>query len=150
MNNTYSIQTISKWFLSKESMTHKKLQKLCYYLQAWGIALLDYKIIEDTDFEAWVHGSVSPELYLEYKNYGWRNIEKIHEKINIEDEKVYELLESVWLTYGDKHGKELEALTCSELPWINARLGCSEDEISNNKISYEDMKKFYLSIYIGD
>ena len=35
----YSIGNIADWFLSQSSMTHKKLQKLCYYLQAWSLAL---------------------------------------------------------------------------------------------------------------
>lgn len=26
---------VAEWFLSKESMTNKKLQKLCCYAQAW-------------------------------------------------------------------------------------------------------------------
>ena len=32
-------------------MTHKKLQKLCYYTQAWGLALYNIRIM-DTKFEA--------------------------------------------------------------------------------------------------
>lgn len=29
----YSVYDIADWFLSKEEMAHKKLQKLCYYAQ---------------------------------------------------------------------------------------------------------------------
>ena len=64
--------------------------------------------------------------------------------------KALELLESVWMTYGDKSANELEALTHSEMPWRNARIGLSEDEPSNLKISEKDMHDYYLSIYIGD
>ena len=34
-NAKYSVFEIANWFLLKESMSHKKLQKLCYYAQAW-------------------------------------------------------------------------------------------------------------------
>ena len=57
-------------FLSIASMTHKKLQKLCYYAKAWYLALKDENLIDD-DFEAWVHGAVQPNLYQEYKVYGF-------------------------------------------------------------------------------
>jgi uncharacterized phage-associated protein len=56
-----TIQQIAQWFLCKESMTHKKLQKLCYYAQAWNLALHNSELFEDR-FEAWVHGPVSPVL----------------------------------------------------------------------------------------
>lgn len=39
----------------------KKLQKLCYYAQAWAYALKGYRL-EDTDYQAWVHGPFSPAL----------------------------------------------------------------------------------------
>ena len=35
----YSIYEIADWFLNKGPMTQKKLQKLCYYAQAWNYAL---------------------------------------------------------------------------------------------------------------
>jgi len=34
-----SVLNIAQCFLSKQGMTHKKLQKLCYYAQAWHLAL---------------------------------------------------------------------------------------------------------------
>ena len=33
------VMDVANWFLSQSSMTHKKLQKLCYYAQAWHCAL---------------------------------------------------------------------------------------------------------------
>ena len=37
-----TIFDVADWFLSKEAMTPKKLQKLCYYYKAWGLALYYY------------------------------------------------------------------------------------------------------------
>ena len=36
-----TIYEVAKYFLSLDDMTHKKLQKLCYYAQAWFLALYD-------------------------------------------------------------------------------------------------------------
>ncbi len=146
----YSIFNISDWFLSKEAMTPKKLQKLSYYFEAWSYALFNDSLISDTKFEAWVHGPVSPELYSRYKEFGWNDIEQTEDNSDLFDNKALDLLESVWITYGSKSANELEALTHSELPWINARKGLGETEPSNELINAEDMKEYYLSIYIGD
>ena len=43
-----------------------KLQKLCYYAQAWSIAWTDQPIF-DEDFQAWANGPVCPELYAAHR-----------------------------------------------------------------------------------
>ncbi len=146
----YSIFDISDWFLSKEAMTPKKLQKLSYYFEAWCHALFGCSLINDTRFEAWIHGPVSPDLYKKYREYGWNDIEQTKDNSELFDDKTLELLESVWVTYGDKSANELEALTHSETPWKNARKGLDETEPSDNEILAEDMREYYLSIYSGD
>ncbi len=140
-----SIQDIAHWFLAKESMTHKKLQKLCYYAVAWGYALTDAKIASNSEFEAWVHGPASPVIYRIYKNMGWNLIPKFTGEV-VAPDNVAELLEAVWLTYGDKGGNELEALSHSEKPWIDARKGLASSESSDNSIEPSVMKEFYNSI----
>ena len=68
-NDMHTVFDIANWFLEKQSMTHKKLQKMCYYAQAWSYALKNRPIM-DAEFEAWVHGPVCRELYEKYKgNY---------------------------------------------------------------------------------
>lgn len=144
----YSIFEIANWFLLKETMTHKKLQKLCYYAQAWFYALKDFRLTDAT-FEAWVHGPVSPVLYDKFKAFGYHAIKLAGNyipRIAPEDE---ELLESVWQTYGDHTGNALEALSHSEPPWIEARMGYDPDERCNVPISVDIMKKYYASIYLG-
>lgn len=141
-----NITDIAKWFLHKESMTQKKLQKLCYYAVAWGWALMGREIASNARFEAWIHGPVSPILYTEYKSYGWNLIPKVEEVADFEND-VDELLGSVWDTYGDKDGNELEAISHTEKPWVEARGGIGEFEPSTTVIEPETMKEFYLSIY---
>ncbi len=147
-NGKYSIIDVANWFLSKSDMTQKKLQKLCYYAQAWCYALNNFRLV-DSDFQAWVHGPVSPVLYEKFKSYGYdaisiKNKENFKTKISADDQL---LLEKVWATYGEYDGNALEALTHHETPWIQARDGYAPDERCTIVISPDLMKSYYLSIY---
>ena len=144
----YSVFDIADWFLKKGNMTQKKLQKMCYYAQAWCYAFNGYRIM-NSDFQAWIHGPVSPALYEKFRRFGYDTI-KIKGNVNIElDKQDEELLEDVWETYGDRTGNALEALTHREAPWIEARKGYSENERCTVVISPESMKRYYKSIYLG-
>lgn len=144
----YSVFDIADWFLKKGNMTQKKLQKMCYYAQAWCYALNGYRLM-NSDFQAWIHGPVSPALYEKFRRFGYDTI-KIKRNVNIElDKQDEELLEDVWETYGDRTGNALEALTHREAPWIEARKGYSENERCTVVISPESMKRYYKSIYLG-
>jgi uncharacterized phage-associated protein len=145
-----SIFDVADWFLCKEEMTHKKLQKLCYYAQAWGYALLHAPLCDDTQFQAWAHGPVSPELYEKYKGRGWEVIPQLTECPDVFSEEELDLLESVYLTYGDMSANALEALSHSEPPWQRARSGLPEMERGGEPIRPEDMQTYYMQIYTGD
>jgi uncharacterized phage-associated protein len=144
----YSIFEIANWFLSKEPMTHKKLQKICYYAQAWFVTLKNVRL-SDAVFEAWIHGPVSPVLYDRFKEYGYSTIRIIDGYTPAVLESDIELLDSVWQTYGDHTGNALEALTHREKPWVDARVGYAPDERCSVRISLNSMKVYYSSIYIG-
>nr|VZS00249.1 hypothetical protein MF5582_00502 [Mycoplasma feriruminatoris] len=111
MRPKYSYKDISDWFLSKESMTPKKLQKLTYYAEAWALALFNQGILNDTRFQAWIHGPVSPELWNDYKDYGWNEIPKKESNDYKLDKNLLELLDAVWTTYGEISGYELSYIT---------------------------------------
>ena len=147
--NRVGILDVATFFLNKEAMSQKKLQKLCYYAEAWSQALRNKSIAHNSYFEAWVHGPVNPILRGKYKDFGWKDIPKseISDILNDAEDGVVGLLESVWLTYGDKDGDSLEILTHQERPWIEARAGLGEFEPSHSIISTETMRDFYLSIY---
>ena len=137
-----TIQQIAQWFLGKESMTHKKLQKLCYYSQAWHLALHGNELFAER-FEAWVHGPVSPVLYSIYADYGW---EKIPSEASqpILDEASEGILQAVLNTYGSFDGDQLEALTHSEAPWQKARGNLQPCDTCTRKIEHQDMRDYYL------
>lgn len=144
----YNSMEIVAWFLAKESMTHLKLQKLCYYAQAWFYTLKGFRLM-DADFQAWVHGPVAPEIYEKFKCFGFSSI-RLAEKYDsqIEDDDI-ELLESVWETYGDRTGNALEALSHTEKPWLDARVGYADSERCNVVITPESMIEYYSTIYVG-
>lgn len=141
-----TILEIADYFLSREEMTNKKLQKLCYYAQAWYLALYNRPLI-NTNFEAWVHGPVSRILYSKYKNFKANPIPQNIEYTPSFGEDILNHLETVFNTYGSFNGDQLEILTHSEEPWINARQGYEEWEPCNVEISQDIMKNYYWSIY---
>lgn len=131
-------------FLSIASMSHKKLQKLCYYAKAWYLALYDTNIVTES-FEAWVHGAVQPNLYQKYKIYGFDYIPMIVGTENIPEE-FYSFAREIYDSYGDLDGDELEKLNHGEQPWINARQGLKPWQSGNVIISEDDMKSYYRSM----
>lgn len=125
-------------------MTHLKLQKICYYAQAWHLVFEDRPLF-GANFQAWTHGPVCPELYQEYKDYGYS---PIPEAEGLDPDCIFtteqmEFLDEVWDTYGHYDGKYLEDLTHEELPWIEARAGIPEGQRCINVISEQTMKTYY-------
>lgn len=140
------VRDVANWFLSKESMTHKKLQKLCYYAQAWYCALYDGKPLFSDEIQAWIHGPVIASLYPLYAEYKWLEIPKIWFGKKF-DESVIAILNAVYNTYGDLSGDQLEQLTHSEDPWIIARGDKQPWETCTKAISCEDMREYYGKKY---
>ena len=53
----------AKYILEQSGpMSTMKLQKLCYYSQAWSLVWDDSPLFEE-DFQAWANGPVCPELF---------------------------------------------------------------------------------------
>lgn len=142
-----NIRNIAKWFLSHEEMTHKKVQKLCYYAQAWYCALYDGTPLFEDEIQAWVHGPVVPALYPVYADYKWSPIPKVEYNGPTFDSKVLDVLEAVYHTYGVFSGEQLESLSHSEEPWINARGDRKPWETSTTPITCAAMREYYAKKY---
>lgn len=137
-NNIYSL---AKAFLSFAPMTHKKLQKLCYYAKAWYLAIYDRNIVEEP-FEAWVHGAVQPELYQRYRDYGYSDIPQNSDISSVPEEYI-SFAKEVYASYGHLSGDELERLNHQERPWLEARAGYKPWETCNTVISEQTMREYY-------
>ena len=139
------IYDLANAFLMIGSMTHKKLQKLCYYAKAWYLAINDTNLV-DEPFEAWVHGAVQPKLYQKYRAYGFQPIPMYKGPIESLPEEFMSFSREIFDAYGDLTGDELERLNHSEYPWIKARKGLKPWQNSDKEISEDDMKTFYRKL----
>lgn len=60
----YDVMKVVNWFLSKESMTPKKIQIMVYYAYAWVLTIMNDSVdnlqfrLFGNPIEAWVHGPV--------------------------------------------------------------------------------------------
>lgn len=136
----FDINDVADEFLSLDSMTHKKVQKLCYYAQGWYAAITHKKLFED-QIQAWVHGPVSPKLYDRFKVYGYNKIPEKESKTT--NKELKGIVRQIYRIYGKLDGDQLEELTHQESPWINARNGLETYEPSTNEIKFDDMESFF-------
>jgi Uncharacterized phage-associated protein len=143
-----NIFDIANWFLNKESMPLQKLQKLCYYTQAWSYALMNEPLI-DSEFEAWAIGPISRKLHDKYAGDGFNLLSPDAAEVSFTAE-TEEFLGSVWLTYGDHTGNSLMVLSQGEPPLIYARAGYDSLAECTNEIAHDDMRRYYRLIYSGD
>ena len=132
----------ARYFLSLGPMQHKKLQKLCYYAQAWYLALNGRELL-DTEFEAWVHGPVSPRLYVRYKDWGGLVIPQMPYDSSGICEEIKSFLRIIYNMYKNYSGNDLEQLTHQEEPWQEAREGFAPTETCRVRISNDTMRRFY-------
>ena len=140
------VQDIADYFIWLANYTgsfisNLKLQKLVYYAQAWYLAIHD-KPLFDEDFEAWIHGPVIPELYKEYCGFKWKPILKEVEEPKFSEE-IRKFLDEVTDVYFGLDAYELEQMTRSEAPWIEARGYLPTDASCNEIISKESMREYF-------
>lgn len=142
-----SVFDVAKYILNKKRrMSTWKLQKLCYYSQAWSLAWTETPLFEE-DFGAWKNGPVCRELFCEHKGRFFVSEDDLakgdYNRLN-SDQK--ETIDIVLRDYGNMEPFELRELSHSEEPWINARKGIADDESCNNVISKSSMGNFYGSL----
>lgn len=144
-------------------ITNKKLQKLLYYIKAWGLVYFNDGVIDD-DFVAWVHGPVCIAVYNEYKTFGYsplkidyngtsssdfiRHFVDSHKDVTLFDDKI-ELINSVLQKYIPYSSLQLELLTHSENPWKEARIGLQPVDKGTNVIKSSIMIEYYRGLVNG-
>lgn len=125
----------------KRVLSHLKMQKLLYFAQGWSFVLFGKELFKE-ELEAWFHGPVCGAIYHDFKfRIPFEKILKkeLTESISEETEK---FLYSLWDSYEDWSGWELEMLSHSEGPWKDF---FKKDE--NKVIPKEKIKEFFLAIY---
>ena len=149
MNKPVSVLDVAAYILNKHgNMSTWKLQKLCYYAQAWSL-VWDDELLFKEDIEAWAHGPVVPDLYHHHK--GQFIVSNVHKgKRGALNSDQAETVDVVLQMYGDMLGATLSRLTHSEPPWHEARQrgGLALGERGSAKIDLERMAEYYNSFYI--
>jgi len=138
-------------------ISNKKLQKLLYYIQAWHFVYFEDNNLFDEDVlpQAWVHGPVFPSIYDTYKEFTYKPImpedvieETLNDsllKLNLNVDQI-DLVQQVINKYGSKSAFELEFLSHSEAPWIEARKNIKPNMPSSNTISKQSIIDYYSSL----
>lgn len=130
---------------SRGQMSTMKLQKLCYYSQAWSL-VWDDKPLFDEDFEAWANGPVCRALYELRRGEFSVCAEQIPSN-SLSSEGLTESqkgnINEVLDYYGDKDAQWLSTLTHMEEPWQAARIGVPPGVRSSNIITKESMAMYY-------
>lgn len=139
---------VAQYIISQlESISTWKLQKLCYYSQAWSLVWDDAPLFNER-IEAWVNGPVIPALYELHKGqYYINSIATGNPKTLSKDQR--ETIDIVIKHYGNKTATWLSELTHNEAPWQNARQrgGLQPGERGNVEITLDDMQEYYGNLY---
>lgn len=142
-----SVFDVAKYILhEKGRVSTWKLQKLCYYSQAWHMAWTEHPLFDER-FEAWANGPVCPALFYDHQG-SFQISEDELQRGDIEgltdDEK--DSINIVLNGYGDKEPYDLREMTHSEDPWKKARGELPEGASSQNIITLESMAEYYGSL----
>lgn len=137
---------VAKYILNKNGdMSTMKLQKLCYYSQAWSLVWDDKPLFEE-EFEAWVNGPVCRELFNEHKGVFRISQRDISGDINNLKKEQIETINIVLDHYGNKDAQWLSTLTHMEKPWRDARSGFPDGYPCGAIILKQNMADYYGSL----
>ena len=117
-------QDVADYFLSKvdlkggDAMTPLALQKVLYYAQGFHLAMNNGQTLFPESIVAWPHGPVVRTIWLRYKDYEWRAIDPpaAYQADGLPPEQ-REILDAVYMTYGQLPATKLESMTHEESPW---------------------------------
>lgn len=147
---TKMLMAISYIFEQLGEVTPLALQKILYFIQ--GLYFSEYGVpLFNDNCQAWVHGPVYTEIYDMFRCFRYDPIddprfELLKGKANDLNKKEREVIDLVVNTFGMYGGKFLERITHKEDPWSDAREGYLENEPSQEEISKEAIKEYFVSV----
>lgn len=143
MSNVFDV---AKYILERQGeMSTMKLQKLCYYAQAWSLVWDDQQLFPE-EFQAWANGPVCKELFA--KTQGRFRVcaeDETGGEGNLTDSQK-DTINTVLEHYGNHTAQWLSQLTHMEDPWNEARVGIPAGMGCDRVISKESMGMYYGSL----
>ena len=154
------------WFANEHGdlITHLKLQKLCFFAEAFYLASKEEPLTGEP-FEAWAHGPVSRSVWNRFKDF--RNMPLNVEKSDLSDstdtnkleyhyeepfllEKTKRHLKDIIDCFWGKSAWELEYITHTHLPWKKARGDLDTLAPCDRIIDPKDVTEFYKKYIEND
>lgn len=140
---TNSVLDVAEYILKKMGpVTTMKLQKLCFYTQAYSLAWLDRPAFFEK-VEAWTNGPVVYALFDKHRRkYTVDTIQggdatKVDPDIRVIADVICDL-------FGGMTGGQLSDRTHSEAPWRDAHAGDENGDLQpNGTITHDAMKQYY-------
>lgn len=124
-------------------MTTMKLQKLCFYSQAYSLVKYNHQLFPD-DFRAWKNGPVAYKLWKRHAKLYLVSPEKLGSYVEGSlSNKEIEIVSYVMGKLGKLTGEELSLRIHTENPWINGRKGLEIFQNGSVVISKETIKNYY-------
>ena len=151
MAEPVSVLDVAAYILDKRGrLSTWKLQKLCYYAQAWSLVWDEERLFRER-IEAWANGPVVPALYEQHRGrFRVQTIGKGDASKLDPDQR--DTADVVLETYGDQPAAVLSAMTHQERPWQAARqrAGLGSGERGNSQIRPDEMAEYYGGLYDED
>ena len=127
------------------ALSAMKLQKLCYYAQAWSLVWDDEPLFAER-IEAWANGPVCPALYARHRGIFKIEPGTLGGDATVLTETQRETVDVVCDAYCKLDAQQLSDLTHTEDPWRDARRGLPIGERGNVEISLAAMAEYYGSL----
>lgn len=143
-----SVHDVAAYILRQQGgMTAMKLQKLCYYSQAWSLVWDDRSLFDDR-IEAWANGPVAPSLYAVHRGQFRvdETLDGLGDPAHL-DQDAIDTIDAVLHFYGGKSAVALSDLTHRESPWREARGELPAGARGCTEITQEAMAEYYGALF---
>lgn len=127
---------------TRGKMSTMKLQKLCYYCQAWSLVWDDEELFPE-EFEAWANGPVCRKLYNAAKGMFSISANDLKGNSNNLSDNQKDTINTVLNYYAPHDAQWVSQLTHLEAPWQLARTNVPAGVSSTNIISKLTMSEYY-------
>lgn len=148
-NNHSKIYNVGIYLIENiHDITNLSLQKILYFLNGFSKVFLGDYLFNDCA-QAWTHGPVYPCMYDAFSYYFKDTIDKSEilkdKQIDLTD-KEKEYIDCVSRFFSCYSGSRLRNMSHLTAPWIKARVGLSEGDVSDRNIEQKDIEQYFNKV----